>query len=93
VRLKEKEREIIVKSIKELDKRAQIFLFGSRTDDRKKGGDIDLLVVSKKLNYSDGLKIRRKIFEKMDEQKIHLLICKSPKEPFYKIAYNEGIKL
>lgn len=93
MRLKRKEINLIVQSVSKLDSRAQILLFGSRADDSKKGGDIDLLVISKKLNYSDGLRIRRMIFQKMDEQKIHLLICKYPNDPFSKIAYKEGIRL
>ncbi|MBI4802149.1 MAG: nucleotidyltransferase domain-containing protein [Elusimicrobia bacterium] len=93
MRLKREEISLIVQSVRELDNRAQILLFGSRTDNSKKGGDIDLLIISKKLAYPDGLIIRRKIFQKMDEQQIHLLICKSPDEPFCKIAYKEGIKL
>lgn len=93
MRLKRKEIKLIVQSIRALDNRAQILLFGSRVDDGKKGGDIDLLVISKKLDYSDGLSIRRKIFQKMDEQQIHLLIRKSPGDPFSRIAYREGIEL
>jgi predicted nucleotidyltransferase len=93
MRLKRKEINLIVQSVKTLDNRAQILLFGSRVDDSKKGGDIDLLVISKKLGYSDGLRIREKIFQEMDEQQIHLLIRRSPDEPFSKIAYKEGIEL
>lgn len=84
---------MIIQSVRALDNRAKILLFGSRADDGKKGGDIDLLVLSKKLDYSDGLSIRRRIFQKMDEQQIHLLIRKSPDDPFSRIAYKEGIKL
>ena len=93
MRLQRGEINIIVQSVRALDNRAQIVLFGSRADDGKKGGDIDLLVISSKLNYSDGLSIRQKIFQKMDEQQIHLLICKSPNDPFSRIAYREGVKL
>jgi len=93
MRLKREEINLIAGSVRALDNRAKILLFGSRTDDSKKGGDIDLLIISKKLEYSDGLSIRRKIFQKMDEQQIHLLICKSPREPFSRMAYKEGIEL
>ncbi|MEK7720825.1 MAG: nucleotidyltransferase domain-containing protein [Elusimicrobiota bacterium] len=93
MRLKKEEINLIVRSVRALDNRARILLFGSRVDDAKKGGDIDLLVLSKKLDYSDGLTIRQKIFRKMDEQQIHLLIRKAPDEPFSRMAYREGIEL
>ena len=48
VRLKEGEIETIKGVILSFDPDAEIVLFGSRTDLGKKGGDIDLLVVSKK---------------------------------------------
>ncbi len=57
-----------------LDKTAKIFLFGSRVDDKKKGGDIDLIVSSDKISKEDVLKIKFKIFEKLDEQKIDILL-------------------
>lgn len=45
MRLKDFERNAIVSAIKERDLAARVFLFGSRVDDTKKGGDIDLLVL------------------------------------------------
>ncbi len=46
VRLTEEEIKMIRKIIKKYDPDAKIILFGSRTDLTKKGGDIDLLVIS-----------------------------------------------
>jgi predicted nucleotidyltransferase len=46
MRLSEEKRNFIKEHVKVLDSNAQVFLFGSRTDDHKKGGDIDLLIVS-----------------------------------------------
>jgi len=48
VRLKDWEIEAIKEAIKNVDKDAKIILFGSRVDLTKKGGDIDLLIFSKK---------------------------------------------
>ena len=50
MRLDPDEIEILKESLKDLDKEAKIYLFGSRVNDDLKGGDIDLLVISKKLN-------------------------------------------
>ena len=45
MRLKQTDREAIVETVHEVfGPEARTFLFGSRTDDRKFGGDIDLLV-------------------------------------------------
>ncbi len=51
MRLKSYEISVIKDCIEALDKDARIYLFGSRTDNEKKGGDIDLLVLSHKLSY------------------------------------------
>lgn len=87
--------DVIKKSILSLDKKAKIFLFGSRVDDRKKGGDIDLLVVSEKLTFSDKLKIFGHIFKYIEEQKIDIIIAKKKElsQPFNKIALSKAIRL
>jgi len=47
MRLKEKEIAIIKRVILDIFNDAKIYLFGSRLDDSKKGGDIDLFIITK----------------------------------------------
>ena len=75
------------------DPDAQIFLFGSRVDDDKRGGDIDLLVISDKIDFSTKLKILIKIYDLIGEQKIDIIITKDLTDSFHKHAYNTGIRL
>ena len=93
MRLSKEEVFIIKTAILERDPNAKIFLFGSRAYDDKKGGDIDLLVFSDTLHFSDKIKIKVAIFEKLEEQKIDILIAKDDTDPFVKIALSEGIEL
>ena len=77
MRISEIEKTTIVNAILEKDKNAQIFLFGSRTDDFKKGGDIDILVQSDEIGLLESVKIKSSIFKNIPEQKIDLLVSKS----------------
>ena len=77
MRISEIEKTTIVNAILEKDKNAQIFLFGSRTDDFKKGGDIDILVHSDEIGLLEIVKIKSTIFKNIPEQKIDLLVSKS----------------
>ena len=93
MRLTNRERNIIKAAILQRDSQAKIFLFGSRADDHKKGGDIDLLILSKVLSFSDKLKIKIAIFEELEEQKIDMIIAVDDSDPFVKIALDEGVVL
>ncbi len=95
VRLTEKEIEIIKSTIFSLDPEANIILFGSRTDLTKKGGDIDLLIVSRKLlNYKLQRKIKTELYLKLGDRKIDLIFTDNPnKSEFTKIAFKYGVKL
>nr|MBL0721603.1 nucleotidyltransferase domain-containing protein [Sulfurovaceae bacterium] len=46
MRLMTQEKNAIIESFQEVFKSGKIYLFGSRVDDSKKGGDIDLYIQS-----------------------------------------------
>jgi len=57
-----------------LDGHCEIYLYGSRADDALKGGDIDLLVFSEQLTFSDKITALVEIKDILGEQKIDLTI-------------------
>jgi uncharacterized protein len=95
MRLTNNEIKAIKTAVYQYDKTAKIYLFGSRTDDSKLGGDIDLLVISNKITNMDKIKIKLKIYDEIGEQKIDLLVAKNNNldDPFIKLIIIEGILL
>ena len=95
MRLTPKEIEAIVTTFKEFFGSGEIFLFGSRVDDTKKGGDIDLYIdcmnkenlVEKKINFLVSLK------RKIGEQKIDVVISRDKNRPIEQEALKKGIQL
>lgn len=93
MRISCKEKEIIKEAILQEDAEAKIYLFGSRTDDKAKGGDIDLLVITNKLDYKNKLNIRTLLFKKMEDQKIDIVIAKNFDAPFIKTIFPTALPL
>ncbi len=59
----------------------KIYLFGSRVDDTKKGGDIDLFIelnnkISSNEIFNKKSAFRLNLYEKLGEQKIDIIISK-----------------
>lgn len=94
MRLNQFEQQIIKKNIYTFDMNAKIILFGSRTNDAARGGDIDLLIISDHLKRSQLGKIRWKLWEKLGEQKIDLVLSnKQLSDTFAQAAFEQGIML
>lgn len=75
---------------------AKVYLFGSRVDDKQRGGDIDLYIETDiKENILDRkLKMLVELEKLLGEQKIDLVINSFHIEkPIYAIAKQEGIRL
>ena len=93
MRLKEIEIETIKTAVKKYDENAEIYLFGSRTDDTKKGGDIDILIITDKLKNKEIRKIRLEIFDLIGEQKIDIVTAQAINSAFIEYAYRSGTRL
>ena len=76
---------------------ADIWLFGSRTDDNAKGGDIDLYVETRDdMEELDRyLDCRRRLFRLLGDRKVDLIVRVRGRQPspIERIARKTGIKL
>jgi len=95
MRITENEKNAIINAVKKVDPDAQVWLFGSRADDRKKGGDIDIAIFSEKIDKDvmQKIQVRRFICDRIGEQKIDIVTTNSGKEAIFRLAVTEGIQL
>ena len=90
MRLSNSERKSIKDIVLELDPKALVYLFGSRVCDEKKGGDLDILIISSKITEKNRRGIKLKLYDALGEQKIDLLIASDASAPFVRIALEKG---
>jgi predicted nucleotidyltransferase len=94
VRLLKDEVKLLKVTLYSLCNDAKLYLFGSRVDDTKKGGDIDLLVISDKLNKKDLRLLRVEFFKKFGEQKLDIILDDGKLiKPFNKLIYKKAVLL
>jgi predicted nucleotidyltransferase len=93
MRITEFERECLINAVKKIDSDAKIWLFGSRVFDNKKGGDIDIAILSSKIDLLNRIAIKQAIEDAIGEQKIDLLVSKTGSEPFFRLALETGVIL
>jgi len=96
MRLTEFEQKMIKKAFRESFGEGKIYLFGSRVDDTKRGGDIDLYLVP--LNRCDNEREKKRDFlVKLDnyigEQKIDVIIAKDKNRLIEQEALRYGVIL
>ena len=96
MRLSKDEVKAIKKAFKEIFGKGEIYLFGSRVDDTKRGGDIDLYIISP---IKDFIELRKrkidfliKLYEYIGEQKIDIVISRDKKRLIEQEAL-KGVKL
>lgn len=94
MRIQTEQIQVLKNKVNELSKDAQLYLFGSRVDDTKKGGDIDLLIVSKSLTKKDLRFIRIDFFNYFGEQKIDIVLDNGEfKNPFTRYIFKKAVLL
>jgi len=93
MRLTQEEIKFINQTIKSFID-CEIYLFGSRIDDSKKGGDIDLYIIPKEKNFNE-FEIKMNIREILENElylPIDLIFAKDKNRDIEKIAI-KGIKI
>jgi len=95
MRLRKADLETITHTVHCVDPGAVIYIFGSRVDDNKKGGDVDLLVISDVIRFEDELRIRRNILDQIGWQKLDLIVKRNNElgSGIVDLAMQNGIKL
>jgi predicted nucleotidyltransferase len=93
MRLTTNEISAIKNCISEFDPVAKIYLYGSRTRNNAKGGDIDLLILTDKIHLEEKIKLKLKLYDALGEQKIDILIPNEENKAFVELALKNGILL
>ena len=95
MRLSNLEIQNLKNSISKFDSKAEIYLFGSRADFQKSGGDIDILIISKTIGRKEKRKIRINFFQDFGEQKLDIILEKDVESfsTFTKTIFEKAIQL
>ena len=93
MRISQHEREAIVKATQAADPEAELWLFGSRVDDAKRGGDIDIAIRSARIGLLERMRLRRAISDAIGEQKIDIVVSADGMDPFFRLARDKGVKI
>ncbi len=94
MRLSEEERALLKRTLAKISKDAKLYLFGSRVDESKQGGDIDLLVVDRSLKKRDLRKLRIEFCKHFGEQKVDIILDNGKSDdPFISIVKKEALPL
>ena len=96
MRLTDSERDLIKRAFLEVFGDGEIYIFGSRVDDTKRGGDIDLYLCPAR-QYDNERELKRKfqilLDEYLGEQKIDVVMAKDTNRLIEKEALRTGIEL
>lgn len=93
MRLAHEEQLAIRDAIRQADAGAKVYLFGSRVDAAAKGGDIDLLVLSKKIDLMAKLEILAQLHQSLGERRIDIAVYPDADRPFPRMVIQTGVPL
>lgn len=95
MRVTKEQAEFFKSRIKVILPKSAVYLFGSRTDNCQKGGDIDILVIGeRKLTGQEKRDIKIAFSKKMGWQKIDIVSYKNDEQSNFKyIVLTEAVEL
>jgi predicted nucleotidyltransferase len=95
MRLKDTEKQCIENLFVKVFGHGELYLFGSRVDDSKRGGDIDIYIVPESKDNLSAKKIDFLVLLKrsIDEQKIDVVIDRGSNRLIDRVARTTGVLL
>lgn len=95
MRISEEIKNFLKCEISKINNNAKVYLFGSRTDDTQKGGDIDILILTNtKIPIQKILQLKIKFYEHFGEQKLDIInFTYDEKSAFKDLIIDEAILL
>jgi predicted nucleotidyltransferase len=93
MRLSEAERRALRDAIAVADPDAEVWLHGSRVRDDAMGGDIDLVVVSRRIGLREKLDVLARLHAAVGERRIDLTVARDDSRPFVRLAMAHGVRL
>jgi predicted nucleotidyltransferase len=90
MRLSQKQRRGIRDCVEAVDPAAKVMLFGSRLQDKLKGGDIDLLIRSRKIGFMGRLRLKLALKSALGDQKIDIAVDRGRPSAFVKLIRKEA---
>ena len=94
MRLKTEEQQLIVELCRQYYPDCQVYLFGSRVDDAKRGGDIDLFLLTKNpVPLAEKLRLLVELERRGLQRKIDLIIQTKHQAVIYPEVLQQGVAL
>jgi len=93
MRLTQHQQAVIRETVAEADPSARTFVFGSRAVDDARGGDIDLLCFSRKIDRHGRRRIKRSLCDRLGAQKIDFIVADDEASPFVRLIMPTAIRL
>ena len=95
MRLSEETISAIREEVSRIDPAAEVWLFGSRVDDAARGGDIDLLLVSDRIDFPAEMKLRAAMLGRIGWQRLDLIVRPRSRlsDPIAGVALQSGVRL
>lgn len=95
MRISQQEQDLFKELIQDKLPEAEVYLYGSRTDNNLKGGDIDILILaSRKITLKEKSDIYWKFCEVFGEQKIDIVSYEfNSKDSFLQVIMPTAVKL
>jgi predicted nucleotidyltransferase len=95
MRIAKKQLAFLKQEVKKYAPEAKLYLFGSRLNDKKRGGDIDIMILTKEaFPLEQKWEVKIKFYEKFGDQKIDVVTFTfDDQDNFKKLVLLEGIEI